>query len=129
MCNPSTGLSGLCHKLLAHLGCLVQLFERRRGNGRVETRSAMTEVCIDDAAKRFFGTFGEVVAATAMRVHTHEAGHDIHAFGIDEACADEARSQLVTSSIFPFAHQDRNLHSGQPCGVNIASVDNLSKHF
>ena len=100
------------------MGCLVQLFERRRGNGRVETRSAMTEVCIDDAAKRFFGTFGEVVAATAMRVHTHEAGHDIHAFGIDEACADEGEVTVGHFEYFSVAHQDGPSFS-QPCGVNM----------
>ena len=122
------GAVGLCHKLLAHLGCLVQLFERRRGNGRVETRSTMTEVCIDDAAKRFFGTFGEVVAATAMRVHTHEAGHDIHAFGIDEACADEGEVTVGHFEYFSVAHQDGTFIQPALRG-EYASVDNLSKHF
>lgn len=78
----------------------------------------MTEVCIDDAAKRFFGTFGEVVAATAMRVHTHEAGHDIHAFGIDEACADEGEVTVGHFEYFPSRIRTEPSFS-QPCGVNM----------
>ena len=119
------GAVRFCHEPLAHLGGLMQLVERRRGNGGVEARCAMSEVCVDDAAERFFGTFVEVVSATAVRVHADEAGHDVHAFGVDETCADKGEVAVGHFKDFSVTHQDGTFIQPALRG-EYASIDNLS---
>ena len=116
------------HEPFAHMGGLVELAEGGGGDGGVEACGAMLEVCLHDAAECFLSTFVEVVPAAAMGVHTHETGHYVHAFGINETCTDQCEITVGHFKNLSVTYQDRTFIQPALRG-EYAPVYNLSKHF
>lgn len=87
----------------------------------------MTQMCVDDAAEGFFGAFGEVVSVAAVCVHTYETGHDVHALGVYQLCADKCEVAVRHFKDFPVAHQDGTFIQPALRG-EYASIYNLGKH-
>ena len=104
----------LLHHLFAEGGCLMQLVERRCGQGGEDGRGSMEQVGMGSCTESFLCAFGKVVSAASVYVHAYKAGDDVHSLGINQLGTDEGQVAICHFQYLSVTHQYGTLVQPSP---------------
>ena len=115
----------LVHQSFAYSYRLTDFRKRRRRQSWENTGRPMLLMSSYRCTERLFRTFIKIVATTAMSMHTHISGYNIHPFSINQFRTDQCQVTVSHFQYFIIPYQYRAFVQPTLRSKNLA-VNNLS---